>query len=204
MIIGYDFDKLTKNCTYNFKNYKDILNFIICEENSSTALQKCHFNDCDKHPGIDHLETYLMKIFEDNEIEEVNYAQWVSTPRTTLINTVEDINNFITSFCYKIQYLLPHAFISKQQSEYFRRLKNELPENECIVCLDYAENYAFIAQNAPPGFHWNNDQATVFVTYIYYMKQGTLASKGFVIISNKLSHDTTAVFTYQQILISFL
>lgn len=70
--------------------------------------------------------------------------------------------------------------------------------------LDFAENYAFVVQDAPPGFHWNNNQATVFVAYIYYKDGGEVKGKGFVVISDNLSHDTIAVFTYQKLLIDYL
>lgn len=70
--------------------------------------------------------------------------------------------------------------------------------------LDFAENYAFVVQDAPPGYHWNNNQATVFVTYIYYKDGEEVKGKGFVIISDNLNHDTIAVFTYQKLLIEYL
>ena len=50
--------------------------------------------------------------------------------------------------------------------------------------LDFPENYAFLVQDAPPGFHCNNNQATVFVAYIYYKDGGGVNGKGFVVISD--------------------
>ena len=32
----------------------------------------------------------------------------------------------------------------------------------------FAENYAFVVQNAAQSFHSNNDQATIFTVVIYY------------------------------------
>ena len=38
----------------------------------------------------------------------------------------------------------------------------------------FAENYAFVVQNAAQSFHWNNDQATIFTVLIYYKKDNIL------------------------------
>lgn len=145
-------------------------------------------------------------MFEENVIEEVNYSQWVSTPITTLKNLVDEVSEFVNYFCDKIEKLLPHAFISCQQSEYYKALKNRIQNDEAIINLDFAENYAFIVQNAPPGFHWNNNQATVFVAFIYYKDNDSQETKGkgFVVISDNLNHDTAAVYTYQVLLIDYV
>lgn len=165
---------------------------------------ECSFGSCKNCPGIEKFKAYLTMIFEDKEIEEINYSQWVSTPITTLKNIVEDVTEFISYFCEKIEKSLPHAFISTQQSAYFKALKARLQDGEIIVNFDFAENYAFVVQNAPPGYHWNNNQATVFVTYIYYKDGDEVKGKGFVVISDSLNHDTVAVFTYQKLLIEYL
>lgn len=196
--------KLTKGYSTSFENYKDVLTFIVCEKNINTPTSDCYLGKCKSCPGIEKLKNYLIKVFEENEIEEVCYSQWVSTPITTLKNIVEATSEFIECFCEKIEKLLPHAFISTQQSSYFKTLKETLPADEAIVNLDYAENYAFVVQNAPPGFHWNNNQATVFVTFIYYKENNEIKGESFVVISDNLNHDTVAVYTYQLLLMDYL
>ena len=77
-------------------------------------------------------------------------------------------------------------------------------EGEFEVIVDFAENYAFAVQNAISGFHWNNDQATVYNIFIYYNIKGTQKHKGLVIISDVLSHDTVAVYGLHKILMNYL
>ena len=197
---------ITEKYAFQFKNYKDLLNCVICEKNISSQSATCYLGKCDNCPGIEKLKVYLKTLFEDNDIEEVTYSQWVSTPITTLKNLVDETCEFIDYFCEKIEKLLPHAFISSQQSEYYKTSKASIKSDEAIVNLDFAENYAFIVQHAPPGFHWNNNQATVFVTFIYYKMSDSSETKGkgFVVISDNLAHDTVAVYTYQQLLIKYV
>ena len=42
-----------------------------------------------------------------------------------------------------------------------------MPEDECIILLDFAENFSIAIQDAAQGFHWDNSQATLhpFVDY---------------------------------------
>ena len=59
-------------------------------------------------------------------------------------------------------------------------------------------------QNAIPGFHWNNDQATIYNIVIYH-KDGELTHhKSLVIILEVLNHDSIAVYGLHRIVIEFL
>ena len=205
IFVGCSLSNLIRNFSNKLSDYKDVLSFIICAKNIDEPSPDCYFNKCKDCPGIEKLVTYLTMVFEENDMQEISYSQWLQTPVTTLKNLVEDVSDFIPYFCSKVSALLPHAFISQQQSLNFKKtLKSSLPENEFIINLDFAENYAFIAQNAPPGFHWNNDQATVFVGFVYYKLNNELKSKGFIIISDNLDHDTVAVYIYQKLIVDYL
>lgn len=105
-----------------------------------------------------------------------------------------------------IKKLLPHDFVAKEQSNDYKNLKNNLKDGQFIVSLDFAKNYAFVVQNAPQGFHWNNDQATVFVTFYYYRDKESkeIRSKGFVVVSDNEEHDAVSVHTYIGLLIQHL
>ena len=54
------------------------------------------------------------------------------------------------------------------QSLYLRDVKSSLQDGEIVVICDFAQNYAFVVQNSAPGFHWNNNQATVYCMVYYY------------------------------------
>ena len=75
---------------------------------------------------------------------------------------------------------------------------------EFIISFDFAENYKFILQNGVQVFHWYTDQATIFTTVIYYVKDSEVKHKSVAIISDNLSHDTVAVYEYQKIILNYL
>lgn len=85
-----------------------------------------------------------------------------------------------------------------------KQAKNELSEGEFIVQCDFAENYAFVVQNAAQAFHWNNDQTTIFTVVIYYKEKDEIKHKSIAILSDNLKHDTTAVYQYQTLIIEYM
>ncbi|CAD6240964.1 GSCOCG00012599001-RA-CDS [Cotesia congregata] len=141
---------------------------------------------------------------DNNGIDGVSYKQWVSTPKVTLETTIKSTLDFVDDFCEKLVALLPHNFIAKEQAAYLRALKESITENKFIVIVDFAENYAFVVQDAAPGFNWNNDQATVYTVVIYYKVENQLTHQSMVIISDCLNHDSIAVHIYSEIIINFI
>lgn len=46
-------------------------------------------------------------------------------------------------------------------------MENLLP-GEILICLDFAENYAYVIQNSAQSFHWNNTKLYDVTVLIYY------------------------------------
>lgn len=49
-----------------------------------------------------------------------------------------------------------------------------------------------------PGFHWNNNQATIFPIVFYYQKNNSIEHKTLIIISDCLKHEAIADFVFLQ------
>lgn len=119
----------------------------------------------------------------------------------TIIKPVEE---FVPHFVEKIDKLITHDFICKDQASFLRNKKVSLKQDEVLVICDFSENYSFIIQNAAQGYHWNNSQATIHPFEIYYKKEGKLENKSFIVISEVLNHDTISVQLFITKLIDFL
>lgn len=150
------------------------------------------------------FEEFLTDIFSKNDLDELTFKQWISNPKTTLETMIKPADEFVSYLSSKIYDLLPHAYIAQQQSKFSRELKDRLGNGEFQVIIDYAENYAFQVQEAVPGFHWNNDQATVYNVVIYYRENESTNHRSLVIISDCLLHDAVSVYTFQKLIIQFL
>lgn len=191
---------MTEGSDLPLKTYNDCLSAIACQPSSP----ECYFNTCSFCPGVENIRENLLAVMENNKIDVINYKQWVSTPRVTLETTTKSVIDFVDDFSEKLMALLPHNFIAKEQAAYLRELKEKLKKHEFIVIVDFAENYAFVVQEAAPGFHWNNDQATVYTVVIYYKIGNELNHHSMVIISDCLSHDAIAVHLFSGVIINFI
>ena len=59
-----------------------------------------------------------------------------------------DTDEFLDDFRKKLLKLNTHHFVSKMQSSFFKKLKEDLLAGEFLICFDFAENYAFVIQNS--------------------------------------------------------
>ena len=68
--------------------------------------------------------------------------------------------------------------------------------------LDFSENYSFVLQDEVQAFHWNKSQGTIY-TIAYYRQMEENKLKNFIVISECLTCNRTAVYTFQKKLIIF-
>ena len=94
--------------------------------------------------------------FLENDV--MKYKQWVNTDRSQLEDKEEFADEFITLLSDMLYKLPEHHFIAKSQNQYLKDLKASLKPNECIIILEFAENFSFVVQDAAQAFHWNNAQ----------------------------------------------
>lgn len=188
--------KLTSQQENQLNDYKDCLKFIICKEPTT----KCYLKTCQNCPGINQLKEYLQSLLSYDEDSSISFKQWINEPQCTLENITKTNDDFIDFFCEKLDNLLIHDFICKQQHEFLRQKKNDLQPGELIVVKDFAENYAFVVQNAAQGFHWNNNQATIYPVVVYYRDKitGALKNRNYIITSDNSHHDAVAVYTFMK------
>ena len=74
---------------------------------------------------------------------------------------------------------------------------------ECVLVLDFAENYSFVVQDAAKGFHWNNSKATIHPFVLYYIPTTRkVCHKSYACISNHRVHDTANVYCFLQKLLN--
>ena len=63
-----------------------------------------------------------------------------------------------------------HCFVEDQQERYFRLTKATLMDNECVIQVDFAENYACVMQDEIKAAHWQRRQiSNVVKQYCYFV-----------------------------------
>ncbi|XP_044594868.1 uncharacterized protein LOC123272234 [Cotesia glomerata] len=200
MMLGANIHSLTRNTDISITHYSDCLSLIVCKSPSFL----CYLGRCENCPGVDELSNLLLACFENHEIENITYKYWISKPRSSLETIIKPIEEFVEDFCTELKTLLPYSFIAKEQAKFLKTLRETLEPNEFIIICDFAENYAFVVQNAASGFHWNNNQATIFPVVIYYKVNGELEHKSLVIISDCNNHDAVAVHVFIKLITDYV
>ena len=101
--------------------------------------------------------------------------------------------------------VLKHNYITQTQAQYYKELKTSISQKEYLVCLDFAENYTCIIQDAIQAFHWSAKQATLHPYVIYYKKNNEVKNKNYVVISERVvTHDADCVHLFNGKLVSYL
>ena len=183
----------------NLPTYHHCLAMIMC----NPPLPKCYLGECDECPGVAQLKEELITLLDENDIGQIIYKQWMATDRSTLETFCAPPEEFVET-CEKLELLRPHSFIASEQASFYIKCKSSLQPGEILVTVDFSENYSFILQDAAQGFHWNNSQATLHPFVAYFVDREELRHLSYVIISDCLHHDTTAVYLFQKCFIAFL
>lgn len=139
----------------------------------------------------------------DNEF--VAYSEWTTTERTSMVKTEQHFSDYIVKVLELFKSLCCHHFIAIKQSQRVKTIKDNLIESDCLITMDFAENYSFLVRDAVQGFHWNNSQATLH-NFVIYSKScdGILHHENYCSITNDLTHDASSVYTFLQKLIPLL
>ena len=197
MMLDAKIAELTASDDVPLATYQHCLARIIC----NPPQPICYFNRCDACPGISVVKETQTRLMDTNLIDSIVYKQWISVDTFTLETISKPADEFVDSFCEKLETLLPHSFIAKQQACFYSQLKEDLKSGEFLITAEFSENYSFVLQNAAQCFH---SRATIHPFVVYYLDMGKLHHLSYVVISDCLHHDTVAVYLFQKSLLDFL
>lgn len=193
-----------ENESQPLSSYRDCIKMFICQP----PTNDCYFGKCNKCPGSTKLRNTVENFLSENFLDEITCKQWTQADRCSLETIIKSSDDFVDVLIESIPKLVQHDFVAQQQAEYFQLTKTHLKVEQVLVVADFSENYSFILQNSIQGVYWNNTQATVHPFACYYKSidenESTVIPLSLVIISNNLTHNTTAVYRFQEVLTSFL
>lgn len=107
---------------------------------------------------------------------------------------IDKLNNLWPSF-------ITHTFVTRQQRDYIKTLKLTSGFTTfAVIHIDFAENFSFVIQKEIQSAYWNTKQASLYTVVI---NVGT-DHRSMVIISNRMTHDTSFVYCTQQLIVDFI
>jgi len=181
-------------------DYKDLLELLVCD----ISDYNCMMSMCENCPD----KEIILEMLQESEEEmpdDVTFKQWVTTDRAELVTMVKSQDEYLETLLEKLHNLKSHHYVSKIQSQFMKEIKERLPENECIVLADFAENFTFLVQDEIQGYHWVNDQATVHPFVLYYKNENNqVSSRSICILSDYLEHNTSVVHAFLKHVTKFI
>ena len=107
--------KLILSCIGRSLDYKEVLNFCVCDVNN----ENCMLHHCDDCPNKSNVQNYLKELlsikFSENDV--IKYKQWVSTDRSQLEDKEEFADDFITLLSDILYKLTERQALSSPTSE---------------------------------------------------------------------------------------
>ena len=85
-----------------------------------------------------------------------------------------------------------------------RKLRDNLPEDNIVVWMDFAENFLCTSVETVQSFYWNQAMVSLHTMVVYFSKSQAQRLQSFVAISDVLTHNATAVYTILKKLIPIL
>jgi hypothetical protein len=152
----------------------------------------CWFGNC-SHDGCGFEEKYPLPDTVKNLPAKWMKWQEANGRLAKLENTgrVQDLYDHICS----MSKFLAHCHIKRLQSKQYeldKELASLQDSDIAVLQMDFAENYACIAQDEIQSAHWNQNQVTLFTTVTWL--KGEVMSK--VIVSDCMQHTKSSVMVF--------
>ncbi|KAK6167828.1 hypothetical protein SNE40_021766 [Patella caerulea] len=91
--------------------------------------------------------------------------------------------------------------VGKQYNE-IKKLKENLPQHQFIIKMDFAENYNCKSVEEIQSAYWNQTSVTLHPVVAYYRNTiGEMCHTSYVVVSDELGHSSTTVHAFLDILI---
>ena len=191
--------KLKKLNLLTSDNLEDLTEDITCD----TGKKACMYNTCEK------CKDATIGIPDHEALEEVTWTQWKTvkekrkiknkeqdvtmTQKVDVVGTTEEL---ISTFNTQLKDFKVHQFNISHQFKHYRRLCQQMNDNECLVHIDYSENYNAKRASAISSAHYGASQHQITLhTGIYYVGSSCKPTP-FCGISDSLQHGPSAIWIY--------
>lgn len=149
-------------------------------------------------------ENEILQALHSLNDEVINYDEWRRADGTdgrkrmkivSLQVTKEEFKNVVTK---EIKEFMDHVKRVRTQFIANERLKKNLPTGECVVQMDFAENYVCNSMDEIQSAYWTNASVTLHPVVVWSndcQSEEKLKVNSYVFVSNVGHHNTAAVFT---------
>ncbi|CAG4931876.1 unnamed protein product [Colias eurytheme] len=179
----------------------EVLNTLTCEKTTvACLLRKCEVC-CNK----------MLNFKEFDNSKTISYYAWEKAAKSytknnkekyinaiAKVNKVDTPKDVIKLFLKTITPFMAHCGRIKNHYASVKKIKEELSENECLIHVDFSENYntKYGEEVQTVHFSGGRSQITLHTSVIYYKRGDQTIPQSFCTISKSLRHDASAVWAH--------
>lgn len=126
------------------------------------------------------------------EVEEKGRKKCV----TKIVELQLESEKFIEHVKKQFEEFDGHVSRVRTQYEQIPLLKENLPDHEIILQLDFAENYSCKSLEEVQSAYFNQTMVTLHPIVAYYRYDRELKHKSFVVVSDEMSHKPSSVIAF--------
>lgn len=179
---------------------KDFTNNLVC----TNPTNSCYLRECSKCNEL-RISDFVQDKLDD--IEEMKFNIWVTSPRAEKKEHTEHIDDFLDRLNGQFEKFLVHQFKVNQQYSFIQKKKEALiPGKELLIQMDFAERYTCKSQNSIQSTYFDSKSVSIhpFVVYSKSATNGELKYESYIVISDAKAQNTNSVYTFQKKLIPIL
>lgn len=151
--------------------------FFLCSEPSARCmLREC--KDCSEKRGL------TLSDLSVDEDDEITFATW---EKGDLIRRDIGAPAFLNEVTNIILKYIPHEYIRGIQRVAIAAAKSSLVTRSVVFLFDFAENWSVVIPRAVQGYHWRNQQVSIFTCVVTTCKR----TYSFAVISDDTCHDSS-------------
>lgn len=115
------------------------------------------YTDVDNGPVAEILKNFRLS-YQLEMTNEISYKQWVKIDAVKLKTIITPVDVFVKNIITKLSSLCTYDFFTKGQTEYFRKIKDELTEGTDIFAADLSKT---IFVSCYLKCSWKENQLTI-------------------------------------------
>lgn len=192
------------NCFDDFNTNRDLCSFLTKKATCADSDDACHLRQCEQCSSKNMID-FVADCLDKQNIEDIKYCFWVTSPRCEIINKEENVYDFFESFSAHTEKFIVHQFKVEKQIKFIRMRKESLIKGKEIMCqMDFAENYSCVIQDSIQSHYFSKPQVTIHPFVIYYNDGSCIKTLNYIVISDIKKHNTISVYAFQIKLLSKL
>ena len=190
-----------------FDNKFSCLKMTICHTESDTDMFKdkqCIDRNCEEC-GVHNIALHYQPLIEKMSDSVISWKRWElcslknGNKRQMLIQKNGTVFDLVKELSNELKPFASHVFIALWQRKQYKDLISNIPKENVVLLMDFAENYRCVNQDEIQAAYYQYQQATVFPVIAHYRCDNCddgIVQESAVFISPDLKHDSAAAHKF--------